>query len=134
MMSHRDDHNHARSFLRMAILLFTCLGCGATATEPVVTADSVTIDHFTESGVLWSKQDTLDPTDQKILAQFFHTQPAWRDSTEVEGEPVVYTSDDQRRFYWIRSAKQDAVWTCVHWEKKRFRTSSGVGPLSPPTN
>ncbi|UUO04715.1 hypothetical protein M4951_15110 [Blastopirellula sp. J2-11] len=133
-MTHRVDHDYHRIRVLTLILSLACLGCGVPAAETVVNVDSFAVNHFTDQGVLWRKQETLTKEDHAILDRFFQSQPDWSDSTEVEGTPVVYASGDQRRFYWIRAAQKDAIWTCIHWEKKRFRATSGAGDLASSTN
>ncbi|EAQ77285.1 hypothetical protein [Blastopirellula marina] len=133
-MTYRVAHDYYRIRSLTVLLSLACLGCRSPATEPVVNVDSVAVDHFTDQGVLWSKQGAPAKEDHAILNHFFQSQPDWSDSTEVEGTPVVYAAGDQRRFYWIRAAQGGAIWTCIHWKKKRFYTSSGSGAVASTTN
>ncbi|MCC9608681.1 hypothetical protein LOC68_09050 [Blastopirellula sp. JC732] len=124
----RIDSSPIQTALVLTILGALLLGCRGSA-EPMVDAPSAAVEQFVDAGKMWLKQDTFSEEDQANLARFFHSHPNWRDSTELEGTPVVYATEKQRRYYWIRPAQDQPIWTCLHFENKRFRITNGAGPL-----
>lgn len=117
-----------------ALVCAVALGCGSRVKPPQLDADSILVAEFSAAGRSWTKQSEMTDEDQSQIARFFLSHPDWTDSTELEGTPIVYAAGDQRRYYWVRPAKQDAIWTCLHWEQKRFRITNGSGPLGSPAD
>ncbi|TWT34763.1 hypothetical protein [Blastopirellula retiformator] len=125
----RVDSPPVQTAFALALLAALPFGCRPSAEPPSLNVEAVAADQFDADSATWSKQAEVTPADQKLLGRFFQSHPAWTDSTELEGTPVVYTHEDRRRFYWIRPAQDEPIWTCIHFEKKRFRVSHGAGPL-----
>lgn len=118
----------------VAVICAVSLGCSANVEPPQFDAETILVAEFSDAGRSWTKQPALTDEDQSQIARFFQGHPAWTDSTELEGTPIVYAAGDRRRYYWVRPAKEGAIWTCLNWELKRFRVTHGSGPLDSPAD
>lgn len=121
---------HARILydaLAMSALLLAA-GCGQNPEAVALAEASVDAPTtLTDGGTTWTRTD-ISTADQECLAMFFQKNQQLVGSPDMDGQPVLYTSGkSDRRFYWVSATADGSRWTCVHFEKGRFRTSDGTG-------
>ena len=114
---------------RVATLsLLLVVGCGQNP-EAVALAE-VAVDApttLTDGGTTWTKAE-ISAADQECLATFFQKNQQLVGSPDMEGQPVLFTAGkNDRRFYWVNAAVDGRRWTCVQFEKGRFKSSDGTG-------
>lgn len=109
-----------------AALVFA--GCGEPSAEPLLPATIELPASWVADGKTWSAQAELTKPDEDVLTKFFQLQPAFQGSSDFEGVPKLMTSGtSDRRFFWLRGSGETIVWSCVHFEGGKFRTSDGTG-------
>ena len=103
-------------------------GCGQDADALALPEVSVAAPaELQEVGTTWIRKD-IESADHDCLARFFQANQELVGSPDMEGDPVLFTSGKRdRRFYWVAATADGSRWTCVHFEKGRFKTSDGDG-------
>lgn len=103
-------------------------GCGGTSEESVRSGTIRPPASWTADGRTWSHQPAMSKPDEELLTKFFHLHPGFQGSSDFEGVPTMMIGEkSDRRFYWIRGDDDSAMWSCIHFESGRFRTSEGAG-------
>ncbi len=112
----------------VTLLLLLVAGCGQNPEAAALMEVSIDLPTtLTDGGTTWTKTE-ISSADQDCLATFFQKNQQLVGSPDMEGEPILYTSGrSDRRFYWMNAVVDGSRWTCVHFEKGRFKTSDGTG-------
>jgi hypothetical protein len=115
-------------FLMCVAVSLAMGGCGSAAIETVQAVTEDPPDSWATDGKTWMYQASMSKSDEDVLMKFFQLHTSFQGSSDFEGPPKLMVSGkSDRRYYWIRGAKDAWTWSCIHFEAGKFRTSEGTG-------
>ena len=109
-----------------ALLLFP--GCWQNPEAAALMEVSIDVPATLADGdTTWTRTE-ISASDQECLTTFFQKNQQLVGSPDMEGQPILFTTGkSDRRFYWMTAVVDGSRWTCVHFEKGRFKTTDGNG-------
>jgi len=116
-------------FLLWAVIPCVVLsGCGGTSGETVQAVSTEPPASWIADGRTWQYQASMSKADEELLTKFFQLNSSVQGSSDFEGSPLMMIAGkSDRRFYWRRGTTESLSWSCIHFEKGKFRTSEGNG-------
>ncbi len=123
----RSNQYHAFMLL---LVLTVLLGLGCSGNHDAAALPELSIDppaEFEEGGTTWVRSE-IDNAAQDCLARFFQAHHDLIGSPDMEGKPLLFTSNEaDRRFYWLNATAEGSRWMCVQFEHRRYSAAEGNG-------
>ena len=111
-------------------VVISLLGCSSDkdvireSEQPVVVPEM-----FEEDDNSWAKTGGMTESDTQRLSAYFQKNPSVAEHSIVNGDPLVYATDDKRRrYYWVRAGADGAEWFCLEFGDRGVSLKDGHGP------
>ena len=119
------------SCFMIAVNVICFVGCSSDRQVISVEKQTVIIPEVIEDDDgFWEQTDGLTDPDTRRLTAYFKQHPSLAENTIVRGEPLVFTSDDERRrYYGVRPGNEEgAEWFCLEFDGREVSLTEGHGP------
>lgn len=110
----------------LSLLIVFFAGCGSATDSGVLSDLTERPSSFVKDATTW-KMRPVDDAATKCLTRFFKTHPELAGSPQMEGKPLHFAAEKDRRFYWLSASADGTTWVCVAFVGGKFVLTEGQG-------